>query len=378
MAVDFMTALRSRARSQERKARLSGRPQTQLDAAAPYTAMADTAADRLARSKALALTEKAQETQAGQFEKSLASTEAAQAANLKMEQERLAAQREMENARLAEQIRTTNLQEQIAQEAMSSDKTSSLISSGISAAGLGYQVAKGAGWLKPVADAVTTTAPSMSTGAFGAGGASQDLAMIGTEISNYLSGAPAVGASGGAGAGALSSGSAWAGTEGGLLATEAAGGAGAGAGGGSAGGAATVGGVAAPFAAFVGGALMSRAHKDKGEAEKAKIWQDWLRDYGQLHSQQVQEFQSLPNPEAREEWFTQKLASHGVYHGPMLIEHAEAQGAITPKEARRLYYLMQNPQLLPIKNQVVEIGDSGNFTIQGGGGMNQGIQNYNW
>jgi hypothetical protein len=117
MAIDFMTALRSRARAQERSARLSGRPQTQLEAAAPYVAMAETASDRLARSKALALQEQGQNIQQSQFGETLEFQRQTAAENQRLERERLEAQRKMEAARLAEIQRQTDLQMEAAEKA---------------------------------------------------------------------------------------------------------------------------------------------------------------------------------------------------------------------------------------------------------------------
>ena len=117
MAIDFMTALRERARSQERGARLSGRPLTQAETAAPYVAMADTAGDRNARGRALQLQEQAQTTQAGQFGQTLEFNKTTTAENQRLEQERLTAQKEMEAARLAETVRQTNLQVEAANKA---------------------------------------------------------------------------------------------------------------------------------------------------------------------------------------------------------------------------------------------------------------------
>jgi hypothetical protein len=101
MATDFMTALRSRAREQERRARLSGRPQTSVEAAAPYVAMAETASERNARAKALSLQESAQAQENTQFGEKLAAQKEEFAQTQQLEQERLAEQKRAEEARMS-------------------------------------------------------------------------------------------------------------------------------------------------------------------------------------------------------------------------------------------------------------------------------------
>ncbi len=140
MATDFMTALRSRAREQERGARLSGRPQTEVEAAAPYVAMAETASERNARAKALALQESAQGIQQGQFGQTLEFNRLQQAENLKLEQDRLAAQKEQEAARLDEIKRTTNLQVEAAEKAREQAEKQGALTGAVSGALGGFYV----------------------------------------------------------------------------------------------------------------------------------------------------------------------------------------------------------------------------------------------
>lgn len=128
MAIDFMTAVRSRARAQERGARLSGRPQTQVEASAPYVAIAETASERFARGKTIELQEKGQDIQQGQFGQSLELERQKQAENVRLEQERLAESKRAEEARmvaeaarLEEQKRATNLEVEAAKRAEDRD-----------------------------------------------------------------------------------------------------------------------------------------------------------------------------------------------------------------------------------------------------------------
>ena len=124
MAIDFYTALRSRARSQERGARLSGRPLTSAEATAPYVALAETAGERLRAGKATELAERGQVAQEQQFGDTLEADRAWKAEQSRMEAERLAEAKRAEdqriafqNRQLAEQKRTTNLQLQAAEKA---------------------------------------------------------------------------------------------------------------------------------------------------------------------------------------------------------------------------------------------------------------------
>lgn len=147
MAIDFMTALRSRARAQERSARLSGRPLTQEETIAPYVALAETASERMARERAQALEQKGQEIQQGQFGETLEFNRQTQAENARMEAERLAEQKRAEEERirvseatLAEQQRATNLQVAAAQEAGKRDEKQSAFGGAAAGAYVGFQV----------------------------------------------------------------------------------------------------------------------------------------------------------------------------------------------------------------------------------------------
>ena len=122
--VDFYTALRSRARSQERQARLTGRPLTQAEATAPYVALAETAGERLRAGKSVELAERGQVAQESQFGQQLEEQRIARAESSRLEQirideaKRAAEAREAAEAdRLKEAQRVTNLQVQAAKEA---------------------------------------------------------------------------------------------------------------------------------------------------------------------------------------------------------------------------------------------------------------------
>ena len=131
MAIDFYTALRSRARSEERQARLTGRPLTQAETAAPYVALADMAGERLRAAKSIELAERGQVTQERQFGETLEEQRLARAEASRFEEERARLERErlaeakraeearirMDESRLEEQKRTTDIQAQMAKEA---------------------------------------------------------------------------------------------------------------------------------------------------------------------------------------------------------------------------------------------------------------------
>lgn len=156
-----MTALRSRARSRERSARLSGRPLTQVEATAPYVALAETAGERLRAGKSVKLAEKAQEAQEAQFGQTLEETRAARAETARMEAERLAEARRaeqerirMQEAALAEQKKTRQLEYQAAQAAENraeKQRTMGYANTGLTALAVageyGDELAKGASWL---------------------------------------------------------------------------------------------------------------------------------------------------------------------------------------------------------------------------------------
>lgn len=141
MALDFMTALRSRAGEQERTARLAGRPLTQVEATAPYVALAETAGERYRTGKTVELAEESQDIQQGQYEKTLSETvrlreanQAAEAARLEeqkrasLETERLSAQQQAETRRISD------LQLQQAEDASKRQATASYVQAGVTAA----------------------------------------------------------------------------------------------------------------------------------------------------------------------------------------------------------------------------------------------------
>lgn len=165
MAIDFMTALRARARSQERGARLSGRPLTQAETVAPYVAMAETAGDRASRNEAL-----------------------------RLEQVRLDEAKRAEEARIAEQRRITDLQAAEAERARKMEERQG----GISGAVAG-------GYAGSIAGPSLVSAFGGGAGAgIGAAGGAAGGAAIGTGVGAALGAGAGVGASaaGGAGLGA--------------------------------------------------------------------------------------------------------------------------------------------------------------------------------
>ena len=131
--VDFMTALRSRAREQERSARLSGRAQTPLEVSAPYVALAETAGERFRTGKSVELQEKGLEQQGSQFGEQLSFEKTKQTENLALERERLAEARRaeeerirVENAKLQEMQDARKAEEEAARQAIERDTPSTL------------------------------------------------------------------------------------------------------------------------------------------------------------------------------------------------------------------------------------------------------------
>mgnify|MGYP001417841714 CR=1 FL=1 len=353
MAIDFMTALRERARAQERGARLSGRPLTQAETAAPYVAMADTAGDRNARGRALQLQEQAQTTQAGQFGQTLEFNKTTTAENQRLERERLSESSRAEAARMAFQ------REQMGEQLDAADKalTRDYVQSGLGLAGNAYMVNKlfGGG---------TAVAGTPGMGAVGAQ-AGQQFAGWGSAGSQGLLEAPgalgvgaegvgagyagdALGASlasgwegaGAAGVGAAGTGAGLA-TAGGVGAEAAAAsgytGAAMAAEGAALGGAASVAGpaavVALPIMAYAFNQGKARAAKQRMEADP--VWQGNVVAQRAQENQSTQEFAQLQTPEQRAAYITRILPQFRS----TVIQRANNSGLLTPTELANLMAL---------------------------------------
>jgi len=141
MATDFLSALRSNqvsrlARTQQRQARLSGRPLTQAETAAPYEALAATAGDRLARAKSLQLQETGQEKQFGLAERQMEQQAGQFAEQQRLEQERLLEARRQSDQQL--NFYRDQMEEQLmaAEAARKDDRRSSMIQTGLAGAAI--------------------------------------------------------------------------------------------------------------------------------------------------------------------------------------------------------------------------------------------------
>ena len=141
MATDFLSALRSNqvsrlARTQQRQARLSGRPLTQAETAAPYEALAATAGDRLARAKSLQLQETGQEKQFGLAERQMEQQAGQFAEQQRLEQERLLEARRQSDQQL--NFYRDQMEEQLmaAEAARKQDKTTSMVQTGLAGAAI--------------------------------------------------------------------------------------------------------------------------------------------------------------------------------------------------------------------------------------------------
>ena len=150
MATDFMSALRNTsagsvnrlARIQDRQSRLSGRPLTPSEQAAPYTAMADTASSRLATGKTLQLQEEQQDTQKDQFGQELEFKREDSAQSAALERERLAELARQSEANLAFQRKQMDAQLEAASMARESDKRAQTMQLATMGVGIGLMAVK--------------------------------------------------------------------------------------------------------------------------------------------------------------------------------------------------------------------------------------------
>lgn len=186
MSIDFYTALRSRARSQEREARLKGRSLTQAEATAPYVALAETAGERLRAGKSVELAERGQEAQEQQFGKTLEEDRITRAETTRLTEIRLAeekrataAREAAEAARLDEQKRISNIQIQMAKDA-AEPSTGDRIASGATGAYVGSYVGSAVG------SAVGTASGAAAGAAAGGSYAGLYGAVIGAVIGYFV------------------------------------------------------------------------------------------------------------------------------------------------------------------------------------------------
>lgn len=175
---------------------------------------------------------------------------------------------------------------------------------------------------------------------------------------------------GGVGAGTLGTGASTAAPLGALTAAEAAGYGGVSGAATSGAGGATVGGLAgAGYGAlaalpYIFGAVMSGKHKKEGEEEKARIWEEWKRDYTPLFEAQLNQLSTLKTPEEREAWYIDRLTGPGktidesrlatpgttdpnkyLAHPSLIIEQAAKAGIISPEEEKRLTTIETYPRV---------------------------------
>lgn len=330
MAIDFMTALRERARAQERGARLSGRPLTQAETAAPYVAMADTAGDRNARGRALQLQEQAQTTQAGQFGQTLEFNKTTTAENQRLERERLSESSRAEAARMAFQ------REQMGEQLDAADKalTRDYVQSGLGLAGNAYMVSKlfGGGNAGGITGGATTAGPYTTATTAGTGGA----LFTGSEAAEVGAGAAGVGATAAESLAASSAAAYGAGygAEIGAGGAAAAGGAEAGAAmgaGAAAGGAAAV--AALPILAYAFNTSKAKGRQARMEADP--VWQAGVVTARTQENQAIQEFAQLQTPEQRAAY----IASLSSDRRNTVINRSNNAGILTPAEYANLLAL---------------------------------------
>jgi len=234
-------------RIKEREARLSGRPLTLSEAAAPYEALAETAASRLAAGKGLELQEQEISNQASQFGQTLAQRQSEEARRSKefdlqqiLERERLAELKRSEEARIGEWEATREAQMAAAESAGTRESWSTAITGARAV----YDIGASLGWWPGVTDVVKDVVTPTVAGTTGTTGAA-------------VGGAAAAG--GAAGAGMAAGGAYGSGSLG--YGGVALGSSGAGAGGAGAAGAAAGMPIAAVAGPLAGAAMLSQTHK---------------------------------------------------------------------------------------------------------------------
>ena len=210
----------------ERQARLSGRPLTLTEAAAPYEALAETAASRLATGKGLELEEQKIATQASQFGQTLAQTKSEEARrseefDLKqiLERERLAEMKRAEKARLREMTADREAQMAAAESAGTRETWATAIGTGYGV----YTIGKDLGWwgvdtaaetaaaaaARAAEAAAAAAARAAEAGAYGGIGGATEIVTPTTPSSSYSPGLGVTMPGVGAGVGGLGLASSW-------------------------------------------------------------------------------------------------------------------------------------------------------------------------